>query len=206
MANMLLDFLAGGKDPSHVTGLQSEFAARLARFMSAAPGAITLNSGYRSEERQAQLWEEALAKYGSPEAARKWVAPPGASQHNHGAAADLGYADDATKAWAHENAAQYGLNFRMAHEPWHVEMIDGQPTAVADATGEPLPTPPGGLAGLLGAGFAPGGGSAPPAPMAAPQPLPAGTGNVQGTDPRSMAALLQELQAASQAPLTKRLG
>mgnify|MGYP002140046610 FL=1 len=49
---------------------------------------LQVYSGYRSPERQAQLWDAALKKYGSPEAARKWVAPPGRSQHGHGNAAE----------------------------------------------------------------------------------------------------------------------
>ena len=36
-------------------------------------------SGYRSVEKQKQLWEQALKKHGTPEKARKWVAPPGGS-------------------------------------------------------------------------------------------------------------------------------
>src|SRR6266545_3529036 len=46
-------------------------------------------SGYRSAERQNQLWQAALVKYGSPEAARRWVAPPQGSAHGSGRAVDL---------------------------------------------------------------------------------------------------------------------
>lgn len=137
-----------------MTGFTPEFQQALDRFIADAPGGITINSGYRSVERQQQLWDEALQKYGSPEAARKWVAPPGNSQHNYGRAADLGYASPDVRAWAHENAANYGLNFPMSWEPWHVEPVGARsqpmnaqpgPTNALAATGGDLATrtPPG---------------------------------------------------------------
>lgn len=101
-----------------------EFGSALQRFIAASPG-ITVNSGYRTPERQAELYQAAIQKYGSPEAARKWVAPPGSSRHNMRIAADLGFRDEAARRWAHENAAAYGLNFRMGHEPWHIELLGG---------------------------------------------------------------------------------
>ena len=115
-------FLLAGKDPSHWEGMDPIFRGRLEQMLKAAPGGgLSVFSGYRSPERQKQLYDAAVRKYGSPEAARKWVAPPGRSQHNHGTAADLKYASPEVRQWAHENAPKYGLQFRMGHEPWHVE-------------------------------------------------------------------------------------
>ena len=115
----------GGARPDAIIGLADPFEASLAAMFQAAPPEIQsqlrVASGYRSPERQAQLWEEALAKYGSEEAARKWVAPPGRSQHNHGNAVDLRYLDPVAQSWVHANAERFGLTFPMAHEPWHVE-------------------------------------------------------------------------------------
>ncbi len=75
-------------------GMQSSFQQKLATMLASMPdnlkGSVTINSGFRSVERQQELWLEALKKYGSPEAARRWVAPPGRSQHGKGFAADLG--------------------------------------------------------------------------------------------------------------------
>jgi phage-related minor tail protein len=105
--------------PGGVEGLNGDFASRLAPFLSANPG-VSVVSGFRSIEAQKALWEQALQRYGSPEAARKWVAPPGSSEHNFGMAADLRFASDAARAQAHATAGQYGLNFRMANEPWHI--------------------------------------------------------------------------------------
>lgn len=121
----LSSYLASGKTPMSLTGMQSQFSENLAKMFAAAPAdvrsATTINSGYRSVERQAQLWAEALAKYGSEEEARKWVAPPGRSQHNKGFAADLGFGTDAAKQWFHANASQFGLSFPLSNESWHIE-------------------------------------------------------------------------------------
>lgn len=121
----LADYLAPGRPDSYITDLDPEFAGQLERFMGAVPG-LTINSGARSIERQRQLWEQGLKKYGTPEATRKWVAPPGKSQHNRGGAVDLGYASDAARKMAHERAAEFGLTFPMAHENWHIEPIGGR--------------------------------------------------------------------------------
>ena len=118
--------------PGGVEGLNGDFASRLAPFLSANPG-VSVVSGYRSMEAQKQLWEQALQKYGSAEAARKWVAPPGSSEHNFGMAADLRFASDAARSQAHATAGQYGLNFRMANEPWHI-------SPNANWQGAPAPT------------------------------------------------------------------
>jgi LAS superfamily LD-carboxypeptidase LdcB len=112
-----------GHDHSGGKGLDPNFNAAVQRMMKDAPGSIKINSGYRSVERQAQLWAEALKKYGSPERARKWVAPPGKSNHGRGIAMDLGYANPQVKAWVHANAKNYGLHFPLGHEPWHIEPI-----------------------------------------------------------------------------------
>lgn len=124
-ASYLSTVLASGKGASHVTGMAADFQKRLATMIASMPkelqGNVTINSGFRSIERQQQLWLEALKKYGSPEAARKWVAPPGNSQHNKGNAADLGYGSDAARQWVHSNANQFGLSFPLKNEDWHIE-------------------------------------------------------------------------------------
>ena len=125
----LLAYLVAGKDPSHVN-FQQDFGEDLLSFLSAGRDAghdISIYSGYRSPAHQKRLWDRALKKYGSAKAARKWVAPPGRSQHNMGTASDLRYGSDAARQWAHANAGDYGLNFRMSHEPWHIEPVGGAP-------------------------------------------------------------------------------
>ena len=83
-------------------------------------------SGYRNNAHQAKLFENALKKYGSVDAARHNVAPEGHSNHNHGIAADLGFANNSQRYWlkkAQESGelAKLGLQLRMSHEGWHVE-------------------------------------------------------------------------------------
>jgi len=109
----------------YLEGLTPGFRQGLEAMQEAMPpdlreelGAI---SGYRSVDHQRRLWESALERYGSPEAARQWVAPPGNSNHNHGNAVDLSYASDAAREWVHENAGQFGLHFPMSWENWHIE-------------------------------------------------------------------------------------
>lgn len=149
----LSQFAVGGATrPDSFSGLDPAFLASLQQMFQAAPPEIQSHlrvmSGFRSPDRQAQLWQNALAKYGSPEAARKWVAPPGRSQHNHGNAVDLKYLDPAATAWAHENAQKFGLNFPLSNENWHIEPIgargqhrhpvEGQP----QMAGTPAPAQP----------------------------------------------------------------
>lgn len=115
------------KNDEHITGLSGSFKQRLAAMISTAPEEVQKDlkilSGNRSVERQRQLFRAAVAKYGSEAAARKWVAPPGRSNHNHGSAIDFDNRNmkSTTVAWLHENAGQFGLYFPMGHEPWHIE-------------------------------------------------------------------------------------
>jgi len=125
----LRPFLTDDKPDSHAK-FNQHFGPRLQDFLQDARAAghdIRIFSGYRDPKHQERLWNDAVKKYGSPEAARRWVAPPGKSQHNHGNAADLRYGTDEAQAWAHANAEAYGLHFRMGHEPWHVEADPNAP-------------------------------------------------------------------------------
>ncbi|TCT34651.1 M15 family metallopeptidase [Martelella mediterranea] len=127
-------FLQGvsNKDKGHTEGLDDNFAVKVASLLQSAPedirAGLGMYSGYRSEEHQARLWQNALVKYGSAAAARKWVAPPGKSQHNHGKAMDLAYngqslskAPENVVKWLHDNAPAHGLKFPLSNENWHIE-------------------------------------------------------------------------------------
>lgn len=93
---------------------------------------LTITSGYRSIAHQKLLWADALQKYGTPVAARRWVASPGGSPHHTGRAIDLHLgtrnrpenqaALRATPAfrWLVCNAARFGFT-PYANEPWHWE-------------------------------------------------------------------------------------
>ena len=124
-----------GGSISGTQGLTGDFSQRLTQMILDAKAHgidLGVGSGYRSYEKQKRLWEQALKKYGSPEKARKWVAPPGGSFHNKGLAVDLNSngqflgkdANSKATEWAHANAKKYGLHFRMGHEPWHIEPIE----------------------------------------------------------------------------------
>lgn len=127
-----------GHSAEHVDGLTPEMKTRLAALVAAAPPniqpSIGIYSGYRSPARQAQLYAQAVKKYGSTAAARKWVAPPGKSNHNKGEAVDLAYdgkslsrAPKEVVKWIHDNAPKYGLYFPLNNENWHVETIGTRP-------------------------------------------------------------------------------
>ena len=126
------------QSPDHVQGLNSDFACRLYKFLKAADAEgknVTLNSGYRSIPRQAEIYRVFMANggRGAP------VAPPGRSKHNYGIAYDLHYDGQHSNfrlgngntakclqilpscKWAHDNAARFGLRYPMLVEPWHIE-------------------------------------------------------------------------------------
>jgi hypothetical protein len=137
----LTDYLTSDKGPSHVEGLKPEFQSRLGPFLRTVDNTQIL-SGYRSPEHQKRLFDRAVKKYGSAAAARKWVAPPGRSNHNKGIAADLSYGDAAARNRAHKEAESFGLTFRMSHEPWHIEPIKGWDRQVNQEFGKTPASPP----------------------------------------------------------------
>lgn len=118
--------VGGATRPDALSGMNAQFRAALQGLISTAPNGIRQQlqvfSGYRSPAKQAELYNRALQKYGSPQAARQWVAPPNRSQHNKGMAADLKYLSPQAKAWVRENAPAHGLSFPLKNEPWHVEL------------------------------------------------------------------------------------
>lgn len=89
-------------------------------------------SGYRSYAYQKTLFDQAVVRYKSEAAARKWVAPPGGSPHQSGRAIDfwMGIANDSSNvdeqrktavwAWLVDNADRFGF-YPYDNEPWHWE-------------------------------------------------------------------------------------
>jgi hypothetical protein len=113
----------------NVDGLEAPFVRSISNMLDAMPeelrSGFRITSSYRSDERQAQLFADAVAKYGSEEAASRWVARPGQSNHGFGRAADLRM-DPETRDWVRGNASRFGLHFPLAHEPWHIEPISAR--------------------------------------------------------------------------------
>lgn len=186
--------VGGATRPDSFTGLDPEFLGALSAMVGAAPPEIQQNlrilSAFRSPERQTQLWNEALAKYGSPDVARKWVAPPGRSKHNHGQAVDLRYLDDTAREWAHANAQNFGLHFPLSNENWHIEPIGARgghnhaPAAAPQASGTPAPAM-GPARSVVDRPIA----AATPAPAAPPAPAPVQAPSDQGGLAPLMASL-----------------
>jgi zinc D-Ala-D-Ala carboxypeptidase len=99
-----------------------------------------VDSGWRSPEYQAQLLQEAVAKYGSEKEAARWVATPNTSAHVSADAIDIG--PSAATAWLSKHGATYGLCQIYRDEPWHYELrpeaVDhGCPRMYADPTHDP---------------------------------------------------------------------
>lgn len=122
-------------DPSLLAALRA--AAR-----DAAGDGVTLhvNSGWRSRAYQAQLFREAVSKYGSAAQAARWVATPGTSAHESGDAVDLG--PDQATGWLSRHGAEYDLCQVYGDEPWHYELRPGAsahgcPRTYADPTQDP---------------------------------------------------------------------
>ena len=101
-----------------------------AAFRDQAP--VTVTSGYRSYEYQKSLYDAAIQNH-----TERFTAPPGASEHQSGLAADLhdmtyasaDFAKSEKYLWLCENAYKYGFILRYpkgmesitgyAFEPWH---------------------------------------------------------------------------------------
>ena len=104
---------------------------------------IIIDSGYRSFEYQKRVWNHIVETKGL-EHAKKFVAPPGASEHQTGLAVDIAvfinnkYDDNITEdneeyKWMIENAHKYGFVLRYPKgkekitgynfEPWHFRYL-----------------------------------------------------------------------------------
>lgn len=106
-------------DPGRLTD-ELVHAFRHARDAAAAEGVeLVITSGYRTPDRQAELFEQAVEKYGSSEQARHWVLPPDESNHVRGIAIDIG--PRAAAAWLTQHGADYGLCRTYSNEWWHFE-------------------------------------------------------------------------------------
>ena len=118
--------------------LAAQAAAKLAGFN------ISITSGFRSQQLQERLFNDAVKKYGSEKEASKWVLPKDISHHPWGIAIDVNYPGDkvATK-WLEDNGSQFGLCRVYENEWWHFEPViaPGQscPPMMANAL-ESLPT------------------------------------------------------------------
>lgn len=104
-------------------------------------------SGYRTAEKQQQLYEEKTDTYrqqGYADAeaealAKQWVAMPGYSEHQLGLAVDINGATYDLYLWLQENSYKYGFIFRypghktaltgVAEEVWHYRYVGAEAAA-----------------------------------------------------------------------------
>lgn len=96
---------------------------------------IHITSGYRSKEKQKQLWDEHKRKYPnmSDQERTKWVANPEGigSMHMLGLAADI--STQWLKSKSKEELARYGIWRPLSNEPWHFEVVEtGYPKSNRD--------------------------------------------------------------------------
>ena len=104
-------------------GLHPRLDQAVADLVVAARGEVRVVRGWRSRDRQEELWSAALARYGSAEGADDWVARPGTSMHERGLAVDLG--GNVELAAQLVERLDLPLYRPLAHEPWHFELIGG---------------------------------------------------------------------------------
>jgi zinc D-Ala-D-Ala carboxypeptidase len=85
---------------------------------------LRITSGWRSKGFQQRLFDDAVAKYGSADIARQFVASPDVSKHVVGQAVDVAPVD--ADRWLISNGAQFGLCQIYANELWHFELAVDQ--------------------------------------------------------------------------------
>jgi hypothetical protein len=104
-----------------------------AKIVAARQGVnLYITSGFRTLQRQGELFREAISRYGGESEAAKWVLPPRFSHHPKGLAIDINYPGDRAGArWLERNGYRFGLCLVYANEWWHFEAVT--------SPGEPCP-------------------------------------------------------------------
>ena len=105
--------------------MRPDVAAAFDRMAAAARAAgisLVINSAFRSDAEQAELFAQ------NPDPT--WVAPPGQSLHRCATELDLG--PSSAYGWLAANARRFGFLKRYSWEPWHFGFVDG-PAPCSDA-------------------------------------------------------------------------
>jgi len=129
----VIDAAAPAQQPSEAGSIDPALSRSLGKAQIAARAAgldLQVTSGFRSATTQQRLYDQAIAMYGSPERARRWVLPPAESAHVKGMAVDVG--PPAAAVWLEKHGVRYGLCRRYVNEGWHFERL-------APAIGQPCP-------------------------------------------------------------------
>jgi hypothetical protein len=134
-------------------GMDNSFSLQLHQLVSAVQqkgGNLSIASGKRDNAEQADLYARAVKRYGEANAGN-WAAHPmdathPGSNHERGLAADI-HGDPRSLQLAHDMAGQFGLNFPLSNEAWHIEPVgirqshnnQGGPAAYYAKSGTPDP-------------------------------------------------------------------
>jgi hypothetical protein len=110
--------VGGGMVTGDIEGLSSSLLAGLNKLADAFKQTINIDSGYRTIDEQAELYNAA-----SDEDKGVMVAAPGESKHNFGLAADVGRGSFVTDL-GNDVLEQYGLIRPMSWENWHIQPIN----------------------------------------------------------------------------------
>jgi Transglycosylase SLT domain/D-alanyl-D-alanine carboxypeptidase/Putative Flp pilus-assembly TadE/G-like len=100
--------------------MRPDVAAAFDRMAAAARAAgisLVINSAFRSDAEQAELFAQ------NPDPT--WVAPPGRSLHRCATELDLG--PSSAYGWLASNARRFGFLKRYSWEPWHFGYVEGPP-------------------------------------------------------------------------------
>jgi len=98
---------------------------KMARAAESAGFSLTIRSGFRSHERQKELYRAWRAGWGNK------AARPGFSNHESGRALDIDV-DGGVLSWLRRNGRRFGFQATVRGEPWHWEFTP--PKRVARAT------------------------------------------------------------------------
>jgi hypothetical protein len=109
---------------NEVLKFQTPLARALVGLAKASGDPISVNSGFRSTEEQAELYAAYQAGTGN------LAAPPGSSNHEGGKAADVELTDEQRSL-----APQFGLGFPVPGEDWHIELVGDAANALVDGSG-----------------------------------------------------------------------
>jgi LAS superfamily LD-carboxypeptidase LdcB len=122
-AEIALGYVQGHKIKIEVVDINGvEVEARTARAFTAMAEAaandgveLELTSGFRTNERQAELYDEYVHDAGA------LAAKPGYSNHQSGRALDINCWNWSVYEWLTAHAARYGFKRTVPGEPWHWE-------------------------------------------------------------------------------------
>jgi peptidoglycan hydrolase-like protein with peptidoglycan-binding domain len=98
--------------------VETKTAAAFDRMRDAADARgvdLRVNSGFRTYERQAELYQDFIDGVGNP------ADPPGYSKHQNGIALDLNTEGPGVLDWLTKNGRQFGFVRTVPREPWHWE-------------------------------------------------------------------------------------